>query len=79
MSTNVVNFSEKKQKLCIFSGDKINFNEICCTKHNLTILIVIGQNSVTSLNGISNLIHLRELWIVECQVNVNKYFYSSTF
>ncbi|XP_023290804.1 centrosomal protein of 97 kDa [Orussus abietinus] len=34
----------------------------------LQTLIIIGQNDITSLENISELRHLQELWVVECRV-----------
>lgn len=61
---------KEKEQLSFFYGDKFSFREICSSKRNLHTLIVIGQPSIVSLDGISELINLHELWVVECQVKV---------
>ena len=62
--------NQEGKELCLFSGETLSLREICSTKRNLHTLIIIGQLKITSLNGISQLIHLHELWVVECQVKV---------
>ena len=62
--------NQEEEELCVFYEETFLFEEICSSKRNLHTLIVIGQSSITSLDGISELIHLRELWVVECQIKV---------
>lgn len=61
-----------RNELYLFSCDVVDFeNVLLSTKHdNLDTFVVIGQPGITSLKGISKLVNLRELWVVECLVQV---------
>ncbi|XP_046416126.1 leucine-rich repeat-containing protein 9-like [Neodiprion fabricii] len=58
----------KKNELYLFACEVSYFQNVLSTHRSLRTLVIIGQPGITSLNGISNLINLQELWVVECLV-----------
>lgn len=54
--------------------------DVCSTKLNVCKLVVIGQQpDVISLNVLSKLVYLQELWLIECKLKVRYAFLFSLF
>ncbi|XP_076665504.1 uncharacterized protein LOC143367503 [Andrena cerasifolii] len=59
---------KSKRELCLFNSTNASFENLLFTKHNIRTLIIIGQRNIRLLSAIAELIHIQELWIVECGI-----------
>ena len=73
-SDKITLFAGKKTKreLCLFNSTIASFESLLFAKHNIRTLIIIGQRNISLLSAIAELIHIQELWIVECGIEVIK-------
>lgn len=70
MGENCTGYNEKQNsEVCLFKTGLTSLTHLYETYKNLTKLSIIEQ-PLFSINGVQNLHTLRELWVVNCQVQV---------
>ncbi|XP_043261952.1 protein phosphatase 1 regulatory subunit 42-like [Colletes gigas] len=61
--------TNSKHELYLFYSTVASFENLLFTRQNISILVIIGQRDILhSLDAISELTHIQELWIVECGI-----------
>lgn len=67
---NFLDDDNHKEELYLFSCEIESLSRAIANMENLKILIIMNQPRVKSFEVVKHLVHLQELWIVECELKV---------